>query len=51
LLGDRVYGGPAAAGAAPRQMLHAQSVRFEEVAATSPDPPDFARLCARLRAG
>ena len=51
LLGDRGYGGPEVAGAAPRQMLHAASVRFEEVAATSPDPPDFAALCARLRAG
>jgi 23S rRNA pseudouridine1911/1915/1917 synthase len=51
LLGDRGYGGPEAAAAAPRQMLHAASVRFEEVLATSPDPPDFAALCARLRAG
>jgi 23S rRNA pseudouridine1911/1915/1917 synthase len=51
LLGDRVYGGPAAAGAAPRQMLHAASLRFEEVAATSPDPPDFAALCTSLRSG
>ena len=51
LLGDRGYGGPEVAEAAPRQMLHAASVRFEEVAATSPDPPDFAALCARLRAG
>jgi 23S rRNA pseudouridine1911/1915/1917 synthase len=49
LLGDRVYGGPAEAGAAPRHMLHAASVRFEEVAATSPVPPDFAALCAHLR--
>jgi 23S rRNA pseudouridine1911/1915/1917 synthase len=51
LLGDRVYGDPAAAGAAPRHMLHAASLRFEEVAATSPDPPDFAELCDRLREG
>jgi 23S rRNA pseudouridine1911/1915/1917 synthase len=51
LLGDRVYGDPGAAGAAPRQMLHAASLRFEEVAATSPDPPDFAALCAQLRGG
>jgi 23S rRNA pseudouridine1911/1915/1917 synthase len=51
LLGDRVYGGPGAADAAPRQMLHAASLRFEDVAATSPDPPDFTALCARLRVG
>ncbi len=51
LLGDRGYGGAEVAGAAPRQMLHAASLRFEEVAATSPDPRDFAALCARLRAG
>jgi hypothetical protein len=30
-------------------MLHAASLRFEEIAAESPDPPDFAAALARLR--
>jgi 23S rRNA pseudouridine1911/1915/1917 synthase len=50
--GDRVYG-PAPEldpSAAPRQMLHAARVAFEEIEAESPDPPDFALACARLRA-
>ena len=49
VLGDRVYAGPEAATAAPRQMLHAAALRFEEVAAESPDPADLSALLARLR--
>jgi 23S rRNA pseudouridine1911/1915/1917 synthase len=48
LAGDRSYatsGDPTGAG---RHMLHAASLRFEEIAATSPDPADFAALRARL---
>jgi 23S rRNA pseudouridine1911/1915/1917 synthase len=47
LLGDVAYGGDAAE--APRHMLHAARVAFEEVVAESPDPEDFAALCRRLR--
>jgi 23S rRNA-/tRNA-specific pseudouridylate synthase len=48
--GDRVYGPQDAIGA-PRQLLHAAALRFEEVAAASPDPDDFLAVCERLRAG
>jgi 23S rRNA pseudouridine1911/1915/1917 synthase len=48
--GDRVYGPKDAIGA-PRQLLHAAALRFEEVAAASPDPDDFLAVCERLRAG
>jgi 23S rRNA pseudouridine1911/1915/1917 synthase len=50
LLGDRVYADPASAAAAPRHLLHASELRFEEVRAASPDPPDFAAKLAELRA-
>jgi 23S rRNA pseudouridine1911/1915/1917 synthase len=50
IAGDRVYGGPADATGAPRQMLHASTLAFEEVVAASPDPVDFRGFCARLRA-
>jgi 23S rRNA pseudouridine1911/1915/1917 synthase len=46
--GDRVYGPPDAL-AAPRQLLHAAAVAFEEVAASSPDPDDFREMLERLR--
>ncbi len=49
IVGDRVYGAGADALGAPRQMLHAARVRFEEVEAASADPEDFASLCRRLR--
>src|SRR5262249_9364033 len=51
VLGDRVYAAGDAAHAAPRQMLHAAALRFEEVAAESPDPEDLRALLARLRSG
>lgn len=54
VLGDEVYGGEAAAKAAPRQMLHAAWLAFEHpllggVRAASPLPADFAQVRARLR--
>jgi 23S rRNA pseudouridine1911/1915/1917 synthase len=42
LLGDRIYAPPGVAAAAPRHMLHASRVAFEEIEAESPLPPDFA---------
>jgi 23S rRNA pseudouridine1911/1915/1917 synthase len=51
VLGDRVYADPESAAAAPRHMLHAASVAFEEAEAESPDPPDLAALLEQLRAG
>ena len=53
LVGDAFYGvnqEPEPPGRAPRQMLHAASVRVDEVDAESPDPPDFTETLARLRA-
>jgi 23S rRNA pseudouridine1911/1915/1917 synthase len=50
VLGDRAYADPSSAGAAPRHMLHASELAFEEVRAASPDPPDFRELLAALRA-
>jgi len=50
VLGDRVYADPEAAASAPRQMLHAAAVAFEEVRAASPDPADLTALLERLRA-
>lgn len=49
--GDRTYGAPADPSGAPRQMLHAARAAVDEIAAESPDPDDFAAVCARLRAG
>jgi len=48
--GDRTYGAGRDATGAPRQMLHAAHVAFEEIEASSPDPPDLRRLCEGLRA-
>ena len=48
--GDLTYGGGSDVTGAPRQMLHAAHVAFEEIEATSPDPPDFLRICEALRA-
>ncbi len=49
--GDRSYGPASDATGATRQMLHAARVAFEEIEAESPDPDDFASLCASLRRG
>lgn len=48
VLGDALYGEGAVVDRAPRQMLHAASLRFEEVAADSPDPEDFAAVLREL---
>jgi 23S rRNA pseudouridine1911/1915/1917 synthase len=50
ILGDRVYAGAEAAARAPRQMLHASALAFEEIRAASPDPADLLAICERLRA-
>ncbi len=50
VLGDRVYAEAAVASAAPRQLLHAAELRFEEVEAASPDPADFRAAQDALRA-
>jgi 23S rRNA pseudouridine1911/1915/1917 synthase len=44
--GDAAYGGEAVA--APRQMLHAARLCFEEIEAESPDPDDFREVLAAL---
>ncbi len=52
LVGDVLYGarlGPEPPRRAPRQMLHAASVRLDEITAESPDPPDFSDTLVRLR--
>ncbi len=48
--GDRIYGAAVDRTGAPRQLLHAESLRFEEIEAASRDPDDFASACAKLRA-
>jgi 23S rRNA pseudouridine1911/1915/1917 synthase len=50
ILGDASYADPESAAAAPRQMLHASALAFEELRAASPDPADFRMLVDRLRA-
>jgi 23S rRNA pseudouridine1911/1915/1917 synthase len=47
--GDRVYAAGRDPLGAPRQMLHAARLRFEEVEAESADPEDFASWGRRLR--
>ena len=51
ILGDRVYGPRDDGLSAPRQMLHAARVRFEDVEAESPEPEDMAALRRRLGGG
>ncbi len=48
LLGDSGYAPPQVAAAAPRHMLHASALRFEELAVESPDPDDFRSCLASL---
>jgi 23S rRNA pseudouridine1911/1915/1917 synthase len=48
LCGDPVYGGPGDDSGAPRHMLHAARIAVDEIAAESPDAPDFAELLRRL---
>jgi 23S rRNA pseudouridine1911/1915/1917 synthase len=49
ILGDRVYADAASAAAAPRHLLHASALRFEEVSAASPDPADLGAKLDELR--
>jgi 23S rRNA pseudouridine1911/1915/1917 synthase len=49
LLGDRRYATAAIASEAPRHMLHATHVRFEEIEARAPMPADFAACLAAHR--
>ncbi len=55
LLGDRRYGARTVDGGdgdpmvAPRHLLHAARLRFEEIEASSPDPEDFRRALTALR--
>ena len=50
ILGDRLYAPEDVASRAPRQMLHASALRFDDVDAACPDPPDLAHLLDTLRA-
>jgi len=43
ILGDARYAQPDVAERAPRQLLHAARLRFEEIEVAAPDPPDFAK--------
>jgi 23S rRNA-/tRNA-specific pseudouridylate synthase len=47
VIGDLVYGAPPST-LARRHLLHAASVAYRDVAAASPDPPDFAAALAAL---
>lgn len=49
LAGDRRYAPEGDDTGAARHMLHAAELRFEEIAAQSPDPSDFAELLSALR--
>jgi 23S rRNA pseudouridine1911/1915/1917 synthase len=51
IAGDPTYGAPTDPSGAPRQMLHAALVRFDEIDVASPDPADFRAVCERLRSG
>ncbi len=51
ILGDRSYADGATLAAAPRHMLHAAKVCFEEVVAESADPEDFKAACGHLSQG
>jgi len=50
ILGDPEYAPPELAAAAPRPMLHAARVAFEEIEVHAPDAPDFAAALDRLEA-
>ena len=49
VLGDPTYASEEIAARAPRQMLHAAVLRFEEIEASSPDPADFETVLDALR--
>lgn len=50
VVGDPQYGSERPAHDAPRQMLHACSLIFEEIEASAPLPEDFSTVVDRLRA-
>ncbi len=47
VVGDAVYGNDSAS-TAPRLMLHAAAIRYREIDAQSPDPPDFQESLKRF---
>lgn len=49
LFGDATYGADAPDTGAPRHLLHASALRFEEIDVHSADPPDLTTALARLR--
>ncbi|MEE2675284.1 MAG: RluA family pseudouridine synthase [Myxococcota bacterium] len=50
VVGDALYGdAPALAFGAPRQMLHAAHIGYEEISAESPDPKDFTAVLESAR--
>ena len=49
VLGDEIYGDDEIRRRAPRHLLHAAELRFENVRVTSPDPQDFTALLQKLR--
>jgi 23S rRNA pseudouridine1911/1915/1917 synthase len=49
VLGDRTYGGGESHPWVSRHQLHAAELCFEEIDVSSPDPPDFEEVLARLR--
>jgi 23S rRNA pseudouridine1911/1915/1917 synthase len=51
LAGDRRYAPEGDETGAARHMLHAAELRFEEIAAASRDPLDFAELLVAMRGG
>jgi len=51
VLGDSRYAPADTAARAPRQLLHAARLRFEQVDVASPDPPDLRDAVQALRTG
>lgn len=49
VLGDKAYGNATTTKAAPRQMLHARSLVFEEISVDAPRPEDFEAVADRLK--
>lgn len=49
VIGDRTYGSGQASIPAPRQMLHARSLAFEDTQAQAPMPDDMQRVLQTLR--
>ncbi|MEM1099279.1 MAG: RluA family pseudouridine synthase [Planctomycetota bacterium] len=47
LLGDRTYASPPIADRAPRQMLHAKKIEFDELSAEAERPEDFVSTAER----